>query len=220
LEDLDEDIIVRLRDPRIFGDFAAALLEDQEVSTGVGSLLVEHTFDLLPVPPGEADLILVETRAPRSLLRLVLFLVDSKGLTVLHVMHLVFSVFLDRDIVRGSSRPVRSKVLSAVLRLAEADANLRSFYATMHLAAVPEPEAHRELRRILAGDLEETVKAFLARESAAEDGGVEILLRTAQALSLVPSDWSDTERPESVANIPRLPPRLRAVGRRWLAQSR
>ena len=219
-EDFDEDIIVRLRDPWIFGDFAAALLEDLEVSTEVGSLLVEHAFDLLPVPPGEADLILVETRAPRSLLRLALFVADTKGLTVLHVMHLVFSVFLDRGIVRRAPRPVRSKLLSAVLRLAEVDANLRSFYAAMHLSAIPEPEAHRELRGILVGDLDEAVKELLARESAAEDGGLEVLLRTAQALSLVPADGSGMATPESIANIPRLPPRLRAVGRRWLAQSR
>jgi hypothetical protein len=219
VDDHDEDLILRLRDPRVCGELAAALLEDNQVSGKARILLAEHTFDLLPLPRGEADVILVETRAPRSLLPLAAFLTETNGLTVLHVMHLLFAVFLDRDIVRGAARTVRSKVLYAVVRLTETDADHRSLYAALHLSAVPEPEAHGAFRAILSGDVDESVKELIARASAADDGGFTILLKTAQAVGLVPSDWTDAGRPEALANIPRLPPRLRALGRRWLNRS-
>ena len=219
-EDSDEDLVLRLRDPRIFGEFVAPLLEDRHLAEGLRAVLAERAFDLLPLPRGEGDLILVESRAPRQLLSIARHLAEAGGLTVLHAMHLVFAVFLDRTIVTSANRKVRFAVLSDVLNLSEASPALRSFYAAMHLAAVPEPEAYREFRVIFRRKGDDAVRATLVSAVTAEDEGLAFLLRIAQDEGLVPSDWTDATSPEAIANIPRLPVRLRAIGRRWLARPR
>ncbi len=216
-EDSDEDLGQRLRDPRVFGEFVASLLDERGLAERIRTVLAEHAFDLLPLPRGEGDIILVEGRAPRSLLSIARYLAERGGLTVLHAMHLVFAVFLDRSIVATADRPVRSAVLRDLLALPEASVGLRSLYAAMHLASVPEPEAYREMRGILRANVDQAVKATLARAAMAEDGGVGSFLRIAREEGLVPVDWTDATAPEVVANIPRLPSRLGALGRRSLA---
>lgn len=217
-EDSDEDLVQRLRDPRAFGEFAAALIEAREIGADVCEILADRAFDLLPLPRSEGDLIVVEVRAPRRLLSLARCVVEAGRLTVLHAMHLVFAVFLDRRIVRDAKRTDRSFVLAAVLDLAEAGASLRALYAALHLAGVPEPEAHAELRRVLKSNADAAIKTALARAATADDGGVAILLQIAREEGLVPADWTDPSAPEAIANFPRLPPRLRALGQRWLKE--
>jgi len=215
-EDSDEDFVQRLRDPRTFGEFAAGLIEEGAIAIDVREILWDRAFDLLPLPRGEGDVIVVEGRAPRRLLSIARCVVEAGRLTVLHVMHLVFAVFLDRRIVQDAKRTDRSVVLAAVLDLAEAGASLRTLYAALHLAEVPEPEAHAALRRLLNSNAGSEVKTALARAATADDGGVAILLRMAREEGLVSADWTDPTAPEAIANIPRLPPRLTALGRRWL----
>ena len=215
-EDSDEDLVQRLRDPRTFGEFAAGLIEEGEIAIDVREILSDRAFDLLPLPRGEGDLIVVEGRAPRRLLTIARCVVEAGRLTVLHAMHLVFAVFLDRRIVQDAKRTDRSLVLAAVLDLSEAGAPLRALYAALHLAGVPEPEAHAELRRLLRSNADAAAKTVLARAATADDGGVAILLRIAREEGLVSADWMDPTAPEVIANIPRLPPRLRALGQRWL----
>lgn len=219
-EDSDEDLVQRLRDPRVFGEFAASVIEDVKVDSSVCQVLADHAFDLLPLPRGEGDVIAVEVRAPRRLLTIARWLADAHRLTVLHVMHLVFATFLDREIVRVASRGSRSGVLMAVVELPEAAQSLRVFYGAMHLGGVPEPEAHREFRRILESNAEKAIKDTLAKAAMADDGGVETLLRTAREEGLVSADSIDPTALEAIVNIPRLPPRLRALGRRWLQHER
>lgn len=218
-EDTDEDLVQRLRDPRIFGEFVVPLLADREIADGLQAVLAERVFDLLPLPRSEGDVILVEVRAPRQLLSIARHLSDAGGLTVLHVMHLVYAIFLDRGIVASATHDERSAVLRAVLDQTGASSALRALYAAMHLAAVPEPEAYREFRAILRREGDHGMKADLARATIAGDGGTSDLLRIARDEQLVAADWTDPSSPEVVANIPRLPPRLRALGRRWLAKT-
>lgn len=219
-EDSDEDLVLRLRDPRVFGEFAGSLIRDAVLPRALREAMAERTFDLLPLPRGEGDVILVESRAPRGLLAIAGFVGDAGALTVLHVMHLVFAVFLDRGIVRDADCKVRDAVLTQVLAQTEANAPLRVLYAAMHLAAVPDAEAHRVFRRILRmRDVDDAVKSSLARAAAAEDGGVAHLLSLSRDEGLVPSEWTDESAPEVIANIPRLPPRLRAPASRWLARA-
>ena len=220
-EDSDEDLVLRLRDPRVFGEFAASLLEDAGLPSPLREAVAERVFDLLPLPRGEGDVIVVEGRAPKGLLAIADFVAAARGLTVLHVMHLVFAVFLDRGIVREAEKKVRSMILARVLAQAEANPSLRVLYAAMHLAAVPEAEAHRAFRGILRmRGLEDGVKFSLARAAASEDGGVAYLLTLARDEGLVSTEWTDPSAPEVVANIPRLPPRLAAIGRRSFAPVR
>lgn len=219
-EDSEEDVVLRLRDPRVFGDFAEAVRADRRVSPAVRNLLIEHAFDLLPLPRTEGEVIAVETRAPRHLLSLAAALAAEGGLSVLHVMHLVYAVFLDRSLVSKVPRRTRSAVLQAIVEEGGSGENLRVLYASLHLATVPEPEAASELRRILADAIVPfSFRRSLAALAAAEDGGHASLTRMAQREGLLPETLENPQEPSILASIPRLSVRLRTAGRRFLDES-
>jgi len=216
-EDSDEDLALRLQDPHVFGVFAESLLPDQGLAEDVRVAVVERAFDLLPLPATEGEVILVRERSPPGLLALAAFLAERDGLTVLHAMHLVYAVFLDRSLLDQVPRATRAAVLGRVLRLAEATDRLRLLYAALHLGSVPEPEAHDELRHVLQSRaLPDSFKHVLAVTVSSADGGVGALMRLAQEEGLLPAELSDSEAPGVLANIPRMPPRLFPVGRQWL----
>ena len=219
-EDTDEDLIVRLRDPRTFGAFAEAILEAREVGAAAKDAVAEHAFDLLPLPRSEGDVIDVGARAPPRLLALAAHLARSEGLTVLHVMHLVYAVFLDRSLLGNVPRSTRSAIYRAILVQTDANENVRLLYAGLHLAAVREPEASAEFRRTLRSrTVEGTLRRRLAALAASEDGGRTTLATLAQREGILPADVREAEAPEVLANIPRLPDRLGAAGRRYVKQS-
>lgn len=220
VEDSEEDSVLRLRDPRVFGAFVESVAEDRRVTTQVRNALIEHLFDLLPLPRTEGEVIAVDSRAPRHLLALAAALATVEGLSVLHVMHLVYAIFLDRSLVTEVPRKTRSFVLQAVLSEKGSEEELRLLYACLALAAVPEPEAASELRRILKMTTVpvESLRA-LATMAAANDGGRTALTRIAQRQGLLPADLSDAQSPTVLANIPHLPARLSASGLRFLKRS-
>ncbi len=215
-EDSDEDLVLRLRDPRVFGTFAEAALEDTRVGETTRRALVEHAFDLLPLTVSEGEVFVVGARASPKLLDLAAFLARTGDLTVLHLMHLVYAVFLDRSLVSGAPRGTRSAVLHDILGQTEASERLRLLYAALHLASVPASEARIEFRKIhrtkaLPGGLRQT----LAVLAAAPDGGRAELTKIAQGEGLLPSGLDDQDAPAILANIPRLPESLGALGRRY-----
>lgn len=216
-EDSDADLIVRLRDPRVFGRFAETVLEDRRAGPGARDAVLEHVFDLLPLPRSEGELIEVESRAPPRLLTLARSLAEGDGLTVLHVMHLVYALFLDRSLVANVPQATRSALYRSVLGVAEAGEDLRVLYACLHLAAVQEAEAASEFRATLrARSLPPSLRRALAVAAAAEDGGRSALTAVAQREGLLPNDLGEDLGPIVLANIPRLPPRLAASGRKYL----
>jgi hypothetical protein len=219
-DDTDEDLVLRLRDPRVFGAFVEALLTEPDLPGSVRRALVEHVFDLLPLPRTEGEVIEVQSRAPPHLLTLATVLTEADGLTVLHIMHLVYAVFLDRSLVTGVPRRVRSALVHSVLAESEAEEGLRALYAALDLSAVPESEAASELRRLL-GDVTvpATLRQLVASLAAADDGGRSELTRWAQKQGLLPADLEDPQSPEVLANIPRLPGRLADTGRRYLERT-
>ena len=160
-------------------------------------------------------------RAPPRLLSLAARLAESGGLSVLHVMHLVYAVCLDRSLPSNVSRPTRTAVYRALLAQGDASENLRALYAGLHLASVPEPEAAAEFRRTLRSrEGPESVRRLLASAAAAGDGGRAILAAVARREGLLPSDLPEAEAPAVLVNIPRLPERLAAAGRRYLERRR
>ena len=216
-EDTDEDLVLRLRDPRAFGAFVEELSTDSTLHPAVLRSLVEHVFDLLPLPRTEGEVIAVESRAPHRLLALAAVLVEGEGLTILHVMHLVYAVFLDRSLVTAVPRQTRSSVLGAILRRSEGEETLRAVYAALHLSAVPESEAATELRRVLDDRaVSPSLQRAIASLASSEDGGQADLSRMARKEGLLPMDLEDPESPEILANIPRLPSRLAAAARQFL----
>lgn len=219
-EDSDEDLILRLRDPRAFGAFVESIAEDGRIGPTLRPLLFEHVFDLLPLPRTEGEVIAVESRAPRRLLAFAAALAASEGLSVLHVMHLVYAMFLDRSLVMEVPRKTRTAVLRAIVSQKAGDEPLRVLYACLGLASVPGPEAASELRWILKERVVPFgVRRALAQIGAAEDGGRAALMRIAQQQGLIPGSLRDPEDPEILANIPRLPERLSASSRRFLKHS-
>lgn len=219
-EDSDADVTVRLRDPRVFGSFAEAVLEDRRAGPAVHEAVLEHVFDLLPLPRSEGELIDVESRAPPRLLSLALHLAESGGLTVLHVMHLVYAVFLDRSLVLDVPRATRSATYRAVLGVEDASENLRVLYACLHLAALGDAEAASEFRRTLRSrDTRPSLRRSLASVAASDDGGQSALAILAQREGLFPSDLGDAQGPTTLANIPRLSEKLAAAGRRYLERN-
>jgi hypothetical protein len=215
-DDSDEDLVVRIRDPRVFGEFAIPLLGEPGVSPSLRTLLAERTFDLLPLPRGEGDVIVVEARAPARLFDAAAFLAREDRLSVLQVLHLVYAVFLDRGLVSRVGRQVRSSVLAAILGHGEVNEDLRAFFAAMCLASVPEPEAHASFRRILRDpSIPGSLKASLARLAEDPDLARSRLALIAREEGLVPSGAGENEETQVIANIPRLPGRLVPLARRW-----
>ncbi len=216
-EDSDEDIMVRLQDPRILGAFAEVLLEGRDLPDGLLVALVERVFDLLPLPQTEGEVILVENQSPAALLSLAAFLADQDRFTVLHAMHLLYAVFLDRSLLTRAPRTTRAMVLERLLLLGEATEGLRLLYLALDLGSVPEPEAHGTLRDVLRSrGLPEAFKRSVATVASAEDGGRSALLRLAQQEGLMAEELEDSDAPGVLANLPRMPSRLAPVGLRWL----
>lgn len=216
-EDSDEDLVARLQDPRVFGEFAEVVLRERQTSDAVRLALVERTFDLLPLPRTEGEVFLVEARGPPRLLSLVAFLFEAGALTVLHTMHLVYAVYLDRGLVTNVDRSTRSTVLRAMIALPEANDRLRALYACLHLTALPESEAHAQVRSLFKDPgVPESVKALLARTVASDDGGRSILVHLAEEEGLIPPAAEGGDSAAVLSNVPRLPEGLAAVGRRWL----
>lgn len=219
-DDTAEDLVVRVRDPRLFGELASHLLDDATLPSATLRTVVEHVFDLLPLPRGEHDAFAVGARAPGRLLTLARCLVDADAFTVLHFLHLVYGVFLDRSLVTKAPREDRSRVLAHVAVQEEFALPLRTLYAVLHLASVKEPEAHADLRRILRSETVSTaLRNRLARLASADDGGLEELRAIAEDEGLLAAGSVDPADPVVLANVPRLPERLRAPARRWLATS-
>ncbi len=219
-EDTEEDVVLRLRDPRLFGAFVESVGADARVPAATRVRLLEHVFDLLPLPRSEGEVIAVETRAPRHLLSFAAALVPAEGLSVLHVMHLVYAIFLDRSLVSAVPRSTRSAVLHAVVAEGGGGEGVRVLYAAFHLASVAEPEAEREFGTIL-GDpaISIALRRSLAALAADDHGGQEPLMRMAQREGLIPDVFEDPPGPSVLATIPRLPERLRAAGRSFLEQA-
>jgi hypothetical protein len=219
-EDTDADVTVRLRDPRFFGSFAETVLEDRRAGPAARDAVLEHVFDLLPLPSSEGELIDVESRAPPRLLGLALRLAESDGLTVLHVMHLVYAVFLDRSLVLNVPRATRSALYRVVLDIGDAGENLLVLYACLHLSAVGDAEAASEFRKTLRSrETRPSFRRALASVAASADGGQATLTRVAQREGLLPSDLGDLQGPAVLANIPRLPEKLAAVARKYLERN-
>ncbi len=216
-EDTDEDLLLRLRDPRTFGAFAEWVLQDRRADAVAREAVAEHAFDLLSLPRSEGDVIAVEARAPPRLLALAAYLAESEGLTVLHVMHLVYAVFLDRSLVVSVPRPVRARVFHAILRAVDTSENLRTLYAGLHLAAVADSEAAAEFRRTLRSRAcPRALRRRLATLAASPDGGRAGLAAIARHEGLLPPELRELQSPAIQANIPRFPERLAAAGRRFL----
>lgn len=219
-DDSDEDLVLRLQDARILGSFAESLLADRHLAESTRGALVERVFDLLPLPRSEGEVFLVESRAPPHLLALARYLHQTDSMTVLHVMHLVYAVFLDRSLLRNVPRATRSAVLEAVVRGSDASEGLRLLYSALHLAAVPKGEARSEFRRILRSRVvPPNLRRSLARLAASEDGGVADLAQVAQAEGLLPGELADAEAPAVLVNIPRMLPALAPSARRFLGRS-
>jgi hypothetical protein len=217
-DDSPEDLAIRLRDSRLFGMFASSIVGDEAIQESARLAVAEHAFDLLPVPRAEGDVILVESRAPPHLFALARFLGEHRRLTILHLMHLLFAVFLDRPLVTNADRPTRTSVLQSVVAHPEAPEPVRVLLATLLLASLPEPEAHASLRAVLRGDAPASLKRALAAIASAPDGGVDALVRIARDEGLLPPGPDDPLPPSALASIPRLPARLAALGRRWLRE--
>ncbi len=219
-EDSDADLTVRLRDPRVFGAFAETVFEDRRAGASAQDAVLEHVFDLLPLPRTELELIDVEARAPPRLLALAWRLAESEGLTVLHVMHLVYAVFLDRSLILNVPRSVRSAVYRAVLGVGDASEDLRVLYACLHLATVSEAEGAAEFRATMRlRTLRPSLRQSLASVAASEDGGRSALTVVAQREGLVPSEPGEAPRATILANIPRLPERLAGPARKLLGRN-
>ena len=219
-EDSDEDLVTRLRDPRTFGDFAAQAIRDSRLLPSTRVRLAERAFDLLPVPDTESEVLVVEGRAPRSLLRLVEFLGSHRALTSVQVLHTVYAVFLDRSLVTESSPGTRARALAWMAVAAGAVGNPVLVYAAMHLAVVPPIEAVGTLGQLLRSRrVPDGLKVSLAELAAAEDGGARRWTEVAKTEGLLAAD-ADPDSPAGIATTPRLEERVRHTARRWLARRR
>ena len=216
-EDSEEDLVLRLGDPRVLGEFATTAVGDIRLRRATRVALAERVFDLLPLPDSEDDVILVEARAPPHLLALVDFLGARGELTVLHILHLVYSVYLDRSLVTRVPRIARSSVLDRVISFAGQVPGPCALYVAMHLAAAPPAEARAAFLGLLRRrGVRPAFKRPIAELAAAGDGGVGGWVRIAKEEGLLPRD-ADPDAPEVLAGAPRLPEALAPAARGWLS---
>jgi len=205
---------VRLREPAAFGAFAAPLLRDPSLALGTRRALAEHVFDLLPLPRGEDEAFSVSARAPRDLLAFAEFLIEGDVFTPLHLLHLVYALYLDRSLVTAVRASVGEAVLSHVIDAASAE-RVSALYASLHLSALAEAHAVEELRKILEGPrVRIGFKRLLARIVAPDVEGVAAWVVLAQEEGLLPREAA-TSSPEVVANLPRVQPAFAPLVVRW-----
>ena len=215
-DDAAEDLAVRLQDPRRFGAFAEPLLWDRRLRAATRRALADRVFDLLPIAPTESEVFVVDARAPPRLLAFAAHLAATESFFELHLLHLVYAVFLDRPLVTRVPRATRAAVLACALRFAQSAPTHALLYATLHLAAIHAGEAAVELRRLLRSpEVPSPFKRSLAAIAAADDGGMAEWLRLAKREGLLPHDM-DAESPGAVANVPRQHRSLGRLARDWL----
>src|SRR3989304_5504669 len=99
-----------------------------------------------PPTRGVAEPFSVETRGPHNLIALPRPLIAASAFTPLHLLHIVYAVFLDRSLVAAVDRETRSAVLAYVAASASSDDRVSALYVSLHLSALEEPEATVELR--------------------------------------------------------------------------
>ncbi|MBI4415955.1 MAG: hypothetical protein HY557_03115 [Euryarchaeota archaeon] len=213
-EDDPEDILVRLRDPRVFGEFVEPLLRSRRLRAKTRVALADRAFDLLPIPR-DGQAFLVGSRAPQRLLAIAEYLAARDAFNPLHLLHLVYAVFLDRSLVTNVSKGTRSAILATVARSAGSLERVCALYATMHLASVPPREAAADLRAILSSHgAPQSLRRLLATVVASE-GRPPAWVELAKQEGLLSADASPDE-PQVVAAVPRVHPRVATLARRWL----
>jgi len=214
-DDAPEDLAVRLQDARAFGLFAEPLLRDRRLRAATRRALADRVFDLLPIAPAESEVFLVDARAPPHLLAFAAHLAAREAFFELHLLHLVYAVFLDRALVTRVPKPTRSSVLACSAGFAPSAPTPALLYATLHLAAVPAGEAVAEMRRILRSvDIPSPFKRSLAAIAAQDDGGAAAWLRLAQREGLLPQDMA-VESAGALANVPRQHRSVTRATRAW-----
>ena len=203
-EDGDEDLGVRLLDPRGFGSFAGDLLGDSALGTDTRTALAERAFDLLPLPRREDEAFSVEARAPPNLLAFARHLVRTGAFTPLHLLHIVYAVFLDRSLVTAVDQDVRSAVLAHVAATASPDDRVSALYVSLHLSALEETEATAELRTLFESRITRwPFKRLVASVVAPDMRGVVAWVQLAQGEGLLPMGL-DPQDPSIHANLPRM----------------
>lgn len=215
-EDGDEDLIVRLRDARAFGAFAGDLLGDGLLAAEARTAIAGRVFDLLSLPRSEDEAFAVELRAPPNLLAFARHLVLSDAFTPLHLLHLVYAVFLDRGLVAAVEPDVRSEVLAHVASSAPPDDPVSALYVSLHLSAVDEAEAVMELRELLESrTVRWPFKRLVARVVAPDVHGVAAWVRLAQDEGLLPQDL-DPQDHSIHANLPRMHAAFLSMVAKWI----
>jgi len=203
-EDGDEDLVVRLRDPRAFGTFAGDFLGDGALAAETRKALAERAFDLLAIPRHEDEPFSVETRGPQNLIALARHLIAASAFTPLHLLHIVYAVFLDRSLVAAVDREARSAVLAHVAASASSDDRVSALYVSLHLSALEEPEATAELRSLFESRIARwPFKRLVASVVAPDVRGVAAWVQLAQGEGLLPTDL-DPQDPSIHANLPRM----------------
>jgi len=203
-EDSDEDLVVRLRSPEGFGAFAGGFLEDEGLAVGTRTAMAWRAFDLLTIPRREDEAFSVEARAPRNLLAFARHLIRVDAFTPLHLLHLVYAVFLDRGLISAVDGDVRADVLLHVASTAFPEDRASALYVSLHLSALEEAEAVQMLRAVLeASTVRWPFKRLVAKVAAPDVRGVAAWVRLAQDEGLLPMTL-DPQDPSLHANLPRM----------------
>jgi hypothetical protein len=215
-EDGEEDLMVRLREPRAFGAFAGEFIEDGSLAERTRVAMAGRVFDLLSLPRSEDEAFSVDMRAPPNLLVFARHLARADEFTPLHLLHLVYAVFLDRGLVAAVDVEVRSAVLEDVAAAASPDDRVSALYVSLHLSAVEEPEAMEELRTLLeSGAVRWPFKRLVAGVVAPDVRGVAAWVQLAQDEGLLPSGL-DPQDPSIHANLPRMHTAFAPLVARWI----
>jgi len=215
-EDGEEDLVVRLREPRAFGAFAGECIEEGSLAERTRVTMAGRVFDLLSLPRSEDEAFSVAMRAPPNLLVFARHLARADEFTPLHFLHLVYAIFLDRGLVAAVDADVRSGVLEDVAAAALPDDRVSALYVSLHLSAVEEPEAMEELRTLLeSGAVRWPFKRLVAGVVAPDVRGVAAWVQLAQDEGLLPTGL-DPQDPSIHANLPRMHTAFAPLVMKWI----
>ena len=219
-EDDDADLVIRLRDARTFGAFAGSCLDEPRLVPGTRLALANRVFDLLPLPTSERVAFDPRDRVPPNLLELAAWIERRREFAPLHFLHVLYATFLDRTLVRRTPTVARSVVLRASLRAPELEVSSKVLYALLHLGAVPDSEARRELRWIVReANVPDEVRTAVARAASSPDGARHAFFEAARDQMLIAEETPEDD-PRVIANAPAIPPGLEHIARRWLVSHR
>jgi hypothetical protein len=168
-----EDLLALLRRPRLFGHFAARVLDEGDVPDGVRTRLVHRAFDLIEFPDEDVA-VLTRPRTPAKLPTLVRYLQRQGEFTSYHALHLIHALYLDPEGVLDDEGEAVEDSFRRYLASDAATPRQKVLYTYLVLCAARSPRLQNRLFEafLASPEVSDDAKADLCRGVLRPDEGL------------------------------------------------